>query len=193
MYEPIVEEIETDVKRLASTQRTGIEALLSLHDEAGNRISISAPIADGDRSLSDLDTLTSTIIKFAEGFKTNKNWSFVPRGWLYQFRDALKNTANSFDNLVANIASIDSQHGGLKTIDASAFSITTTSGTIIDLRKILSNISLNIDSAFAAYFQLRVSISAPRLTEFGSLFSMFSSRRQELDSLSRELSSLEKQ
>lgn len=193
MYEQLVEAIQEEGSRLASLQRSSIDALQKLVDVNGTVMSLSGAISDGDRSVSDIDTLTSSLVKFTKGFDGGKNWSFVPRVWISEYRDALKNTANSYENLANNIEAIDSQHGGLEKIDEAAFSVATKSGTEIDLRKILSNISVNIDTAFADYFRIRPAISAPRLTEFSDLFSFFATRRNELDSLSRELSKLGEQ
>jgi hypothetical protein len=193
MYEHLVEAIQDESRRLASAQRNAVKAVQVLLDEKDNTISFSDPISDGDRSISDLDTLTSSLVKFADGFREDKNWSFVPRIWITEFRDALKNTANSFENLANNLATIDTQHGGLASIDATTLGLTTKSGTVIDLRKLLSNISINIDNGYAAYFRMRPAISAPRLTEFGDLFGFFAMRRAELDGLSQELSRLSAQ
>lgn len=193
MYESIVEAIQQEGRRLASAQRNAVDALQKLRDEQGNVINFSTPISEGDRSISDLDTLTSSLIKFTDGFNADRNWSFVPRNWITEFRDALKNTGNSFENLANNLATIDSQHGGLASIEPPAFAIATKSGTPIDLKKLLSNLSVNVDSGYAAYFRMRPAISAPRLSEFGDLFVFFATRRDELDGLSRELSRLGEQ
>ncbi len=189
MYEKIIGEIQEQANRLTELQRSSIDALQNLRNQTGNVIGLGAAISDGDRSVSDLDTLTSTLIKFCEGL-TGKNFAFVPRSWLIDFTEAIKNTANSFDNLRASIASIDAQHGGMAAVDPATFTITTKSGTTVDIRKVLSNISLNVDKAFEGYFRLRSAISAPRLSEFGELFGIFSTRRAQLDSLSKELAAL---
>ena len=189
MYEQFIEEIQTESARLATVQRTSIDTLQSLGDD-DTSIDFSISINVGDRSISDLDTLTSSLVKFANGFREDKNWSFVPRIWINDFREALKNTANSYENLTKNLAAVDSEHGGLESIEPATFSITTKSGTVLDLRKILANISTNIDNGYAGYFRMRPAISAPRLTEFDDLFSFFASRRTELDTLSKELSRL---
>lgn len=193
MYEIIVGEIQQEAKRLATVQRSSIDAIQGLKDETGKTFDVSLPIPESERTISDLDTLASSLVKFSEGFNADKNWAFTPRPWITQFRDALKNTANSFDNLVGQVNSVDAQHGGLASIDVSNFAIATKSGTAVELRKVLNNIAVNLDAGFSAYFQLRSATSAPRLTEFSELFSIFSTRRTELDTLSRELSSLAKQ
>lgn len=190
MYDKIIGEIQDQAKRLTELQRSSIDALQNLQDAAGKIIGLGTAIPDVDRSISDLDTLTSTLIKFSEGFRTEKNWAFVPRNWLTDFSEALKNTANSFENLNTTIASIDAQHGGMGTIDPATFAIISKSGTVIDVRKVLGNIALNVDKAFEGYFRLRSAISAPRLSEFGELFGIFSTRRAQLDTLSKELATL---
>jgi len=88
MYEQLVEAIRTEGNRLAVAQRTSIEMLGKLRAENGETANFSIPISENDRSVSDLDTLTS----FASnsGFREDKNWSFVPRNWISEFRDALK-------------------------------------------------------------------------------------------------------
>ena len=193
MYEQLIESIHAEANRLSKTQRSSIDALQKIQDEKGTAFNFSTSIIEEDRSVSDLDSLTSTMAKFAQGIYEDRNLEFVPKKWIVGFNEALKNTSNSFDALGNSIATIDGQHGGPATIDPAAYSVTTKNNTVIDLKKLLASINVNLDDAFAAYFQLRPAISAPRLSEFGELFSFFSSRRAELDSLSRELSRLRAQ
>ena len=190
MYESIVSSIQEEASRLSSAQRKSLDRLQQLKDDNGNAANFAKSISDGDRSLSDIDTLTSSLIKFVEGFREDRNWAFVPRVWITEFRDALKNTANSFDALSANLNSIDDQHGGLSAIDPNTLAITAKNGTLVELKKTLVSISANLDASFAAYFRMRPAISAPRLSEFGELFGFISIRREELDGLSKELARL---
>jgi hypothetical protein len=193
MHEDVLESIKTEAARLATAQRAAIDALQNLRSPKGTTLDLAAAVSDDGRSVFDLDTLTSSANKFAEGIDIQGSSAFVPGKWLATFRDALKNTANSYENLSANIATIDAQHGGLADIDPASFSASSKSKTVIDFKRPLNNIALNLDDIFAAYYQLRPAISAPRLSEFTDLFSFFSTRRNELDSISQELSKLRDQ
>jgi hypothetical protein len=193
MHESVLESIKTEAARLASAQRAAIEALQNLRSPKGTMLDLAAPVSDSGLSVYDLDTLTSSSVKFAEGINLEGSSAFVPGKWLITFRDAIKNTANSYENLSTNIASIDAQHGGLADLDPASFSATSKSKTAIDFKKILANIAVNLDDTFAGYFQLRPAISAPRLSEFSDLFSFFATRRNELDSISQDLTKLHAQ
>lgn len=190
MHEQILESIKTEADRLSKAQRSSVDALQDLRSGTGKTLDLSIPTGDDDRSLFDLDALTSSAVKFADGLSQQTNLAFVPRKWLIGFRDALKNSANSYENLANNISSIESQHGGLGEIDPAVFSATSKSGTVVDFKKILNSISANLDETFASYYQLRPATAAPRLNEFGDLFSFFATRRKELDSVSQDLSKL---
>lgn len=190
MYERLIDDLKKDFERLAELQRTAMKDIEHLNELSDKPFDLASPISNTERSISDIDTLTSSLIRFGEGIRPEKNWQFVPRVWITNFRNATNGTANSYQVLRDAIATVENQHGGLGSIDPVNLSVTGKNNTTVDLKKPLETIAANLDVAFESYFQLRTIISAPRFSEFSDLFSLIANRRSELDGLSKELSAM---
>jgi hypothetical protein len=190
MYEKTIEDLKKEFERIAQLQRDSMKDIEQLNQNSEKPFDLAAIISNTERSISDIDTLTSSLVKFGEGIRPEKNWQFVPRSWIADFSNAVHGTANSYQALREVIASVESQHGGFGSIDPANFSITGKNNTAVDLKRPLETIAANIDAAFENYFQLRTVISAPRFSEFADLFSLIANRRSELDGLSKELTSM---
>lgn len=187
MFEQLLTDIETELNRVSANRDHAVGLYRKLVDDSGQSLSTTDKIPETDRSLSDLDTATSAILNFGRAFERQQAWALIPRSWVVNFFEAARSTANNFESLSAAIEQVDSQHGGVGTVVSKDFTINSKNGTLVDLRKILTNLNASIDKAFESYFQLRGAISAPKFTEFGGLFDFFNTKKEDLDKTGQAL------
>ncbi len=182
MHETILQTIYANGLALSDSQKAFQKAIEENRDSQGNGIDISLTVPETDYSLSDIDAAIIFFLSFIKNIDTSEQSIVTPRSYLENLATKITELKNQIDAVRTALEAIKTQ-GGIKTVDKKNFVITAQNGNQTNVVKHIRRIYSLLDSALAAWFQLRLVINSPRLAEFGGMLDAVAARQTDVSRL----------
>ena len=178
MNEALVEEIKSVAATLDAAKDELKKSIRALEDKQGNRFTFDRPVAGSDYTLDDIFTGLSSLLGLVASIEAKENATFVPKVLLTTLSARANDIKASFETL-RNLINTISANGGVKSIDLENLHVTAGNDAGHSFAKPFRVLFANLDAAYAAWYQVRFVLRAPRLSEFSKYVSEFESNRDK--------------
>jgi hypothetical protein len=187
MNEALIATITSSASSIENSRRDLKERVKNLEDNEGNTLAMDAILPGADYTLNEIFAGLFSLVGLTENFETKENGPFVPKLILSDLSKGMNELAIQTTAVLGAFQNL-SDNGGAKILDPNDFSATAKNDTPHNFAKHFRNLYNNLDNAFAAWYDVRSVLRAPRLGDFSKYAAEFERHR---DAITTTLNSAE--
>jgi conjugal transfer/entry exclusion protein len=187
MNEALIATITSSAVSVESSKRDLKERVKNLEDNEGNKLAMDVVIPGADYTLNEIFTGLASLVGLTENFETKENGPFVPKLILSDLSTRMSELAIQTTAVLGAFQNV-TDNGGAKILDPNNFSVTAKNDTAQNFAKHFRSLFTSLDNAFAAWYDVRFVLRAPRLGDFSKYAAEFESHR---DAIATTLNSAE--